>query len=56
MTLLGILIYLAAALVIIVCISMEVDMIRGWLKEPRSKRIIREAIEEIRKKNREDDK
>lgn len=50
---LGILIYLAAALVIIVCISMEVDIIRGWLKERRSKRIMREVIEDLRARNRE---
>ncbi|MEZ2459323.1 hypothetical protein ACBR55_12150 [Salinicoccus roseus] len=54
MTLLGILIYLAAALVIIVCVSMEIDIIRGWLKERRQKRMVREVIENLREKNREE--
>lgn len=54
MTLLGILIYLAAALVIIVCVSMEIDIIRGWLKERRQKHMVIEMIENLRKKNKEE--
>ncbi|MDB0581219.1 hypothetical protein [Salinicoccus roseus] len=54
MTLLGILIYLAAALVIIVCVSMEIDIIRGWLKERRQKQMVREVIENLREKNSEE--
>ena len=56
MTLLGVLIYLAATLVIVVCISMEVDIIRGWLKERRQKQMVIEVIENLREKNREGDK
>ncbi|MFA7745125.1 hypothetical protein [Salinicoccus roseus] len=54
MTLLGVLIYLAATLVIVVCVSMEVDIVRRWLKERRQKQMVREMIEDLRKKNREE--
>jgi hypothetical protein len=44
MTLLSILIYLAAASVIIVCVSLEVEIIRRWIIEYKAKQTFRALI------------
>lgn len=51
MTLLGILIYLAAASVIIVCISLEVEIIRRWIIEYKAKQTFRELIKNVKEIN-----
>ena len=48
MTLLGILIYLATVLVIIVCISLEVEIIRRWVIEYKAKQTFRELIKDVK--------